>query len=83
MPIRVSGPLTALKYELQFSGAIEQQAKQRLKAEEKRLKQQLESELTNKLLGGGSGDDAAEGDPAAPSKKPEDALKDSLKSLFR
>ena len=83
VPIRVSGPLTALKYELQFSGAIEQQAKQRLKAEEKRLKKQLESELTDKLLGGGSGDDAAEGDPAAPSGKPEDALKDSLKSLFR
>jgi len=86
VPVRVSGPLTALKYELQFSDAIQQQAKQRLKAEETRIKQKLESELTEKLLGGGPGGDAGAGDeaiPATPTGKPEDELKDKLKSLFR
>ncbi len=83
VPVRVSGPLTALKYELQFSDAIEQQARQRLKTEEKRLKKKLESELGEKLLGGGSGDEGAGVDPAAPTGKPEDTLRDSLKSLFR
>jgi AsmA protein len=83
VPVRVSGPLTALKYELQFSDAIEQQAKQRLKAEEKRLKKKVESELTEKLLGGATGDEASGAKPGAPAEKPEDVLKDSLKSLFR
>jgi len=87
VPVRVSGPLTALKYELQFSDAIQQQAKQRLKAEETRLKKKLESELGEKLLGGADGGDAnAGGDqaaPADPTAKPEEELKQRLKSLFR
>jgi len=87
VPVRVSGPLTALRYELQFSDAIQQQAKQRLKAEETRLKQKLESELGEKLLGGADGGDAsAGGDQAAPTDpvaKPEDEVKKRLKSLFR
>ena len=86
VPVRVSGPLTALKYELQFSDAIQQQAKQRLKAEETKLKKKLESELGEKLLGGADSDDAnAGGDeaPADPTAKPEDELKKRLKSLFR
>lgn len=87
VPVRVSGPLTALKYELQFSDAIQQQAKQRLKAEETKIKQKLESELTEKLLGGDGGGDAKAGSeeaaPSAPTAKPEDELKKKLKSLFR
>jgi AsmA protein len=88
VPVRVSGPLTALKYELQFSDAIELQAKQRLKAEETRLKKKLESTLTERLLGGNqSGGDQADGDAskedAAPRVKPEEEIKKRLKDLFR
>ncbi len=87
VPVRVSGPLTALKYELQFSDAIQQQAKQRLKAEETRLKKKLESELGEKLLGGADGGDSDPGGeqtaPADPTANPEDELKKRLKSLFR
>ena len=91
VPVRVSGPLTALKYELQFSDAIQDQAKQRLKAEETKIKQKLESQLTEKLLGGdsGSGDsgdakaDSEQAAPAAPTAKPEDELKKKLRGLFK
>ncbi|UCH46793.1 MAG: AsmA family protein [Betaproteobacteria bacterium] len=83
VPLRVTGPLTALNYELQFSDAIELQAKQRLKAEEKKLKQKLESTLTEQLLGGNQDDSDATKEDAAPSAKPEDELKKRLKDLFR
>ena len=88
VPVRASGPLTALKYELQFSDAIELQAKQRLKAEEKKLKKKLESGLTEKLLGGDqNGGDQGNGEggkkDAAPSAKPEEEIKKRLKDLFR
>jgi AsmA protein len=86
VPVRVHGPITALKYELQFSDAIQQQAKQRLKAEETKLKKKLESNLTEQLLGGDSGDAKTEGEAAgsaAPTDKPEDELKKRLKDLFK
>jgi AsmA protein len=92
VPVRVSGPLTALKYELQFSDAVQEQAKQRLKAEETKIRQKLESGLTEKLLGGDSGAGDASGDaktggeqaaPTAPAAKPEDELKKRLKGLFK
>jgi AsmA protein len=93
VPVRVSGPLTALKYELQFSDAVQEQAKQRLKAEETKIRQKLESELTGKLLGGdgGGGDGSSDAKtssgeqaaPAAPTTKPEDELKKRLKGLFK
>lgn len=98
VPVRVSGPLTALKYELQFSDAIQQQAKQRLKAEETKLKQKLESGLTEKLLGRdqgvtnsgtetgtetGAATGSDEAAPVAPRAKPEDEVKKRLKDLFR
>ena len=86
VPVRVSGPLTALKYELQFSDAVQDQAKQRLKAEETKIKEKLESQFTEKLLGGDSGDAKAsseEAAPAAPTAKPEDELKKKLKGLFK
>ena len=87
VPVRVSGPLTALKYELQFSDAFEQQAKQRLKAEETKLKKKLESQLTDRLLGGDEDDsDATAGEeaaPAVPTAKPEEEVKKRLKNLFR
>jgi len=86
VPVRISGPLTALKYELQFSDAVQDQAKQRLKAEETKIKEKLESQLTDKLLGGDSGDTKAgseEAAPAAPTAKPEDELKKKLRGLFK
>jgi AsmA protein len=86
VPVRISGPLTALKYELQFSDAIQQQAKQRLKAEETKLKQKLESQLTEKLFGddkAATGSEEEQAAPAAPPAKPEEELKKRLKDLLR
>ena len=83
VPVRVSGPLTALKYELQFSDAVKDQARQRLKAEETKVKEKLESQLTEKLLGGDSDEAKTGSEEAAPAAKPEDQLKKKLKSLFK
>ena len=44
---------------------------------------EVESELTEKLLGGATDDEASGVQPGTPAEKPEDVLKDSLKSLFR
>lgn len=86
IPVRVSGPLTALKYELQFSDAIADQSKKLIKAEQKKLEKKLESELMEKLLDGGvpvtpAGD--GDGQSATPTAKPEDELKRQLKKLLR
>lgn len=86
VPVRVSGPLTALKYELQFSDAVQQQAKQRLEKEKSKLKEKLESGLTEKLLGGGQSDTdpgKEEAVPAAPTAQPEEELKNRLKKFLR
>ena len=82
----MTGPLTALTYELQFSDAIADQTKKLIKAEQKKLEKKLESELLEKLLGtvapsAPSGNSDAE--PDTPTAKPEDALRRQLKKLLR
>jgi AsmA protein len=95
LPVRISGPYTALKYKLEFSqmfsgagaDALKETAKEALKGAGK---EQLK-DLGKALLGGGSNgaksgteaQDAQQGQQAAPAKRPEDELKDKLKGLFR
>ena len=86
MPVRVSGPMTALKYKLQFSDAIADQSKQLIKAEQRKLEKKLESELMEKLLGDdapGAPAEDSDAEPMAPSAKPEDELRRQLKKLLR
>jgi len=95
LPVRVYGPYSALKYKLQFSQMLSGANKEALKELAKDAlkeggKGQLK-ELGKHLLGGEdkppkSGEPPAGGDqaqPAAPAKKPEDAIKDKLKGLLR
>jgi len=95
LPVRVYGPYSALKYKLQFSQMLTGANKEALKELAKDAlkeggKGQLK-ELGKQLLGGedkpaqsgappGSSDQAQ---PAAPAKKPEDAIKDKVKGLLR
>jgi len=95
LPVRVYGPYSALKYKLQFSQMLTGANKEALKELAKDAikeggKGQLK-ELGKQLLGGEekpapsnappAGGDQAQ--PAAPAKKPEDAIKDKLKGLLR
>ena len=95
LPVRVYGPYGALKYKLQFSQVLTGANKEALKELAKDAlkeggKGQLK-ELGKQLLGGEdkpaqSGAPPASSDqaqPAAPAKKPEDAIKDKLKGLLR
>jgi len=87
VPVRVSGPMTALKYKLQFSDAIADQSRKLMKAEQKKLEKKLESELMEKLFDGNvpsvPAAGSSEGEPETPNVKPEDALKRQLKKLLR
>jgi AsmA protein len=86
VPVRVSGPMAALEYKLQFSDAIADQSKKLIKAEQKKLEKKLESELMEKLFDGNVPSvpaGSSEGEPETPNVKPEDALKRQLKKLLR
>jgi AsmA protein len=83
VPVRVSGPYTALKYKVEFSQMFA--GKEQLEAAKAGVKETAKKEL-EKLLGGKPGEEAAAGEQAqqaAPSKKPEEQLKEKLKGLFR
>ncbi len=78
----MTGPLTVLTYELQFSDAIADQTKKLIKAEQKKLEKKLESELLGTVAPSApSGNSDAE--PDTPTAKPEDALRRQLKKLLR
>ena len=86
IPVRISGPLAALKYELKFSDAIAEQSKQLIEAEKKKLEKKLESELMEKLLDSevpGLSSEDGNGESATPTAKPEDVLKRQLKKFLR
>jgi AsmA protein len=95
LPVRIYGPYSGLKYKMQFSQMLSGASKEQLKEMAKEAlkeggKGQLK-DLGKQLLGGEktsaqSGEPPAGGDqpqPAAPAKKPEDALKEKLKGLLR
>jgi len=84
IPVRLSGPFTAMKYKVELSQMIG--GKEQQEAVKATVKEAAQKEL-NKLLGvKPSGDTPAGGDgaqQAAPAKKPEQQLKDKLKGLLR
>jgi AsmA protein len=84
IPVRASGPFTALKYKLEFGSILSDSAKQKLDETKTELKGKLEDKLKSKLLG--KPDDAApaagEQSPGQAPATPEDKLKNKLKKLF-
>jgi AsmA protein len=89
VPIRVSGPLTAPRFKLEFSSALAGRAKSEIGQKKEALKSKLESRLQEKLQGDkppASGGEAAGAGSAAPEPqplKPEDELKRKLRGLLR
>ncbi|HEX4985640.1 MAG TPA: AsmA family protein [Burkholderiales bacterium] len=80
IPVRVSGPFTALKYKLEFGSVLSDAARQKLKEKQGELTDKLKS----KLLGAPESGAPAAGTPPAgqaPSST-EDKLKQKLRKLF-
>ena len=85
VPVRASGPFTALKYKLEFGSAFSDVAKQQLESKKEELKGKLEDQLKSRLTGAAkpAGEAApATGEPSAPPARPEDKIKEKLKKLF-
>ncbi len=85
LPVRVSGPFTALKYKLEFGSLLSDSAKQKMQEQKEVIKDKLEQKLRSKLLGKPDAPSAppAEGEQPAPGEpKLEDQLKQKLKKLF-
>jgi AsmA protein len=86
VPVRIVGPMTALRYKLQFSDAIADQSRKLIEAEQKKLEKKFESELMEKLFDGDvpsvpAGNSG--GEPDAPMVEPKDELRRQLKKLLR
>jgi len=85
LPVRASGPFTALKYKLEFGSAFSDRAKQQFEVKKEELKDKLEGQLKSRLQGATkpAGEATpATGEGSAPPPKPEDKLKEKLKKLF-
>lgn len=85
LPVRASGPFTALKYKLEFGSAFSDSAKQQFEVKKEELKDKLEDQLKSRLPGTKkpAGEAApATGEESTPPQKPEDKLKEKLKKLF-
>jgi AsmA protein len=87
IPLRASGPFTALKYKLDFSSVLSESVKQKLEEQKQGIKSRLEDKLKSKLLGGTAEPSTSSGGATpkqAPTAqpKPEDKLKEKLKKLF-
>ena len=85
LPVRASGPFTALKYKLEFGSAFSDTAKQQVEAKKEELKGKLKEQLKSRLQGttkpAGKAAPVTDEGPAPP-PKPEDKLKEKLKKLF-
>ena len=89
IPVRVSGPFTALKYKLEFDSVLSDSTKQKFEEKKEEVRDKLESKLKAKLLGRpaeqsapAAGAEQPPGQAPAPQPKPEDKLKEKLKKLF-
>ena len=87
LPVRASGPFTALKYKIEFGSALSDSAKQKFEQQKESLKGKVEDKLRSKF--GGSKEEAAPAEPGSappaeqdPAQKAEDKLKQKLKKLF-
>ena len=84
IPVRASGPFTALKYKLELGSLLSDSAKQKLDEQKDVIKGKLEEKLKEKLLGKPAepATPAAGGEPPASQPSREDKLKEKLKKLF-
>lgn len=85
LPVRASGPFTALKYKLEFGSAFSDSAKQQIEAKKEELKGMLEDQLKSRLPGAAKPASEAPpttGEGSVPPPQPEDKLKEKLKKLF-
>ena len=86
VPVRVSGPIAALKYKLEYGSAFSDSTKQQFEEKKEQLKDKLEDQLKARLQGAkkpaGEAAAPASGEEFAPPQKPEDKLKEKLKKLF-
>ena len=92
IPVRVSGPFDQLRYKVDVKQMVRGATKEQLKAGKEALKETARDKLQELLGGKGAKQaapgaapqgDAAQPNGATPKRKPEDKLKDSLKSIFR
>ena len=84
VPVRASGPFSALKYKLEFGSILSDSARQKFDQKKEEFKEKLEDKLKAKLLGipaEPSAPAAGGGQPPA-QPRPEDKLKEKLKKLF-
>ena len=89
IPVRASGPFTALKYKLELGSVLSDSAKQKLEEKKEEIRDKLEDKIKSKLLGRpaeqsapAAGGEQPPGQAPAPQPKPEDKLKEKLKKLF-
>ena len=89
IPVRASGPFTALKYKLEFGSVLSDSARQKFEEKKLEIKDKLEDRLKSKLLGKpaeqsapAAGGEQLPGQAPAPQPKPEDKLREKLKKLF-
>jgi AsmA protein len=85
LPVRASGPFTALKYKLEFGSAFSDSAKQQVEAKKEELKGKLKDQIKSRLQEATkpAGEAApATGGGSPPPSRPEDKLKEKLKKLF-
>ncbi|MEK6210026.1 MAG: AsmA family protein [Pseudomonadota bacterium] len=83
VPVRASGPFTALKYKLELDSAFSDSAKQQVEAKKEELKGKLEDLLKSRLPGAAKpAEQAAPAGAAEAPPRPEDKLKEKLKKLF-
>ena len=89
VPVRVSGPFTALRYKLEFGSVLSDSAKQQFEEKKDAIKEKLEDKLRSKLLGkpaeqsapsAAGGQQPDQPPPVEPT--PQDKLKEKLKKLF-
>jgi AsmA protein len=87
VPVRATGPFSALKYRLEFGSTFSDAAKQRVEEKKEEVKGKIEDKLKSMLPGGDKGEappPAPAGSPpdASPAQAPEDKLKQKLKKIF-
>jgi len=89
VPVRVSGPFSALKYKVEYGSVLSDSAKQKIEESKEMIKDKLEGKLKSKLLGKPAEQTApaapggqTQGQAPAPPPKTEDKLKEKLKKLF-
>ena len=85
LPVRASGPFTALKYKLEFGAAFSDSAKQQFEQKKEELKDKLEDQLKSRLPGAEPVGEAppSTGEESAPPQKPEDKIKEKLKEKLK